>query len=109
MKRLPPKNRSVNKIKNTLLVDGNSLYKRGFIGARNEYNSKGEHIGGTYQFITVLRKLLNDNFEFSDFYIVHEVENKMNCWINLIGIESPGLTSSLSIAKMVNDIISDWE
>jgi 5'-3' exonuclease len=61
MKRLPPKNRSVNKIKNTLLVDGNSLYKRGFIGARNEYNSKGEHIGGTYQFITVLRKLLNDN------------------------------------------------
>jgi len=61
MKRLPPKNRLVNKIKNTLLVDGNSLYKRGFIGARNEYNSKGEHIGGTYQFITVLRKLLNDN------------------------------------------------
>lgn len=61
MKRLPPKNRSVNKIKNTLLVDGNSLYKRGFIGARNEYNSKGECIGGTYQFITVLRKLLNDS------------------------------------------------
>ena len=61
MKRLPPKNRSVNKFKNTLLVDGNSLYKRGFIGARNEYNSKGEHIGGVYQFITVLRKLLNEN------------------------------------------------
>jgi len=61
MKRLPPKNRSVSKVKNTLLVDGNSLYKRGFIGARNEYNSKGEHIGGTYQFITVLRKLLNEN------------------------------------------------
>lgn len=61
MRRLPPKNGSVTKLKNTLLVDGNALYKRGFIGARNEYNSKGECIGGTYQFITVLRKLLNDN------------------------------------------------
>lgn len=61
MKRRPPKNGKVQKIKNTLLVDGNALYKRGFLGARNEYNRKGEHIGGIYQFITVLRKLLEEN------------------------------------------------
>lgn len=46
----------------TLLVDGNALFKTGYHGAKNEYNFKGEHIGGIYQFITVLRKLLNEKF-----------------------------------------------
>lgn len=61
MKRRPPRNGKVTEIQNTLLVDGNALYKRGFLGARNEYNRKGEHIGGIYQFITVLRKILDEN------------------------------------------------
>jgi len=43
---------------NILLVDGNALFKRGFIGAYDEFNSKGERMGGLFQFITVLRKLL---------------------------------------------------
>jgi 5'-3' exonuclease len=46
---------------NTLLVDGNALFKVGFFGAKNEYNHRGEHIGGVYQFLTVLRKLLTEN------------------------------------------------
>jgi 5'-3' exonuclease len=45
---------------NTLLVDGNALFKRGFFGAKNQYNNNGEHIGGVYQFITVIRKLLKE-------------------------------------------------
>lgn len=61
MKRRPPRNGKVTEIQNTLLVDGNALYKRGFLGARNEYNRNGEHIGGIYQFITVLRKILDEN------------------------------------------------
>jgi len=61
MRRRPPKNGKVVDIQNTLLVDGNALYKRGFLGARSEYNRNGQHIGGIYQFITVLRKILNDN------------------------------------------------
>ena len=61
MKRRPPKNGKVIQTENVLLVDGNALYKRGFIGARDEYNRKGQHIGGIYQFITVLRKLLDEN------------------------------------------------
>ena len=60
MRRMPPKN-GKSKITNTLLVDGNALYKRSFIGARDEYNKDGEHIGGVYQFLTVLRKLMNEN------------------------------------------------
>ena len=61
MRRLPPKKVGSQKIQNTLLVDGNALYKRGFIGAKDVYNSKGKPIGGVYQFLTVLRKLLEDN------------------------------------------------
>jgi 5'-3' exonuclease len=51
----------IDKKPNVLLVDGNALYKTGYHGAKNEFNSRGEHIGGVYQFITVLRKLLNEN------------------------------------------------
>jgi DNA polymerase-1 len=61
MKKRPPKNGNVVHKKTTLLVDGNALYKRGFIGARNEYNRNGQHIGGVYQFLTVLRKLINED------------------------------------------------
>ena len=61
MKRTPPRNGTVIHKQNTLLVDGNALYKRGFIGARNEYNEAGQHIGGVYQFLTVLRKLINED------------------------------------------------
>jgi 5'-3' exonuclease len=51
----------IDKKPNVLLVDGNALYKTGYHGAKDEYNSRGEHIGGVYQFITVLRKLLIEN------------------------------------------------
>jgi 5'-3' exonuclease len=58
----PPKNGEVRqKIQNTLLVDGNALFKAGYFGAKGEYNHKGQHIGGIYQFITILRKLLTEN------------------------------------------------
>lgn len=64
MIRRPPKKRVEIKLENslqTLLVDGNALFKTGYHGAKDEYNYKGEHIGGIYQFITILRKLLNEN------------------------------------------------
>lgn len=40
-----------------------------------------------------------------DFVVCHEKERGLHGLINLIGIESPGLTSCLSLAKMVGDII----
>lgn len=42
--------------------------------------------------------------ENQDFYIK---KMKNHNWINLFGIESPGLTSSLSIAKFVNNILKN--
>jgi len=61
LNKRPPKTGERKQIINTLLVDGNALFKIGFFGAKGEYNHRGEHIGGVYQFLTVLRKLLNEN------------------------------------------------
>ena len=62
MNKRPPRNgEQVTAIQNTLIIDGNSLFKTGFHGAKNEYNQKGEAIGGIYQFLTVLRKLLTED------------------------------------------------
>jgi L-2-hydroxyglutarate oxidase LhgO len=41
-----------------------------------------------------------------DFYISEETERGFPGFINLIGMESPGLTSSLAIAKYVNNLIN---
>jgi L-2-hydroxyglutarate oxidase LhgO len=41
-----------------------------------------------------------------DFYIVEEKERGYPGFINLIGMESPGLTSSISIAKYVSNLIN---
>lgn len=47
------------KYTNTLLVDGDSLLKTAYHGAKNLYY-KETHIGGIYQFLTMLRKCLNE-------------------------------------------------
>jgi len=57
-KRPPRNGEIVQKIQNTLLIDGNSLFKVGYHGAKDEYNRNGKHVGGLYQFITMLRKML---------------------------------------------------
>jgi len=44
--------------------------------------------------------------KFNDFIIKNEIENGYDNFINLIGIDSPGVTSSLAIAAYVHDIIS---
>jgi DNA polymerase-1 len=62
LNRLPPRyGEKIEKVQNTLLVDGNALFKMGFFGAKDMYNFKAQHIGGLYQFITILRKLLIEN------------------------------------------------
>lgn len=51
-------------------------------------------------------KLQGPGEAFRDFVIKDETENGLPQFINLIGIESPGLTSSLAIAKIVADLSS---
>ena len=50
-------------------------------------------------------KLQGPGEGFRDFVICHEEDKGLPGFIDLIGIESPGLTASLAIAKMVADIV----
>lgn len=59
MNKRPPRNGEiVQKTQNTLLVDGNALFKSSISAAKNVYNKHGQHIGGIYAFMTTLRMLL---------------------------------------------------
>jgi L-2-hydroxyglutarate oxidase LhgO len=49
-------------------------------------------------------KLQGPNDGFKDFIIRHEAERKLFGFINLIGIESPGLTAAPAIAEFVSNI-----
>jgi len=44
----------------TLLVDGNNLFKIGFHGVKELY-SDGDHLGGIYHFINILRRFLQEH------------------------------------------------
>ena len=62
MNRRPPKNgEAIIKDVNTLLVDGNALFKLGYFAAKDSYNSKGENVGGLYSFLNIFRKVLVDD------------------------------------------------
>lgn len=50
-------------------------------------------------------KIQGPNDPFRDFIVCHEVDRGFEGLINLIGIESPGLTSSLALAKLVKSFI----
>ena len=50
-------------------------------------------------------KIQKDGEEMKDFIIEGGIDKGFHNFINLIGIESPGLTSSLSIAKYVKNIL----
>ncbi len=51
-------------------------------------------------------KLQRPGGETKDFYIQEESGKSLPGFINLIGIESPGLTSSLSIAKYISSLLT---
>jgi len=61
MAKKPRKYGVSKETKNTLLVDGNALFKMGLYGAKDMFTRDGDHIGGLFVFITILRKLLQEN------------------------------------------------
>ena len=56
-------------------------------------------------FCGIRPKLQAEGKPFEDFYIKNEADQGITNFINLLGIDSPGLTSSLAIAEFVEDII----
>jgi L-2-hydroxyglutarate oxidase LhgO len=65
-------------------------------GRKVEYDSSG-----------IRPKLAGSDKEFRDFIIKHEADKGFPGLINLIGIESPGLTASPAIAQYVSKIYED--
>jgi len=59
----------------------------------------------TPDFSGIRPKIKTHHIHFHDFYIQHEIANATPGWINLIGIDSPGLTSSLTIGNMVSEMV----
>jgi len=53
-------------------------------------------------------KLQGPKESFRDFIIKDETDNGLEGFINLIGIESPGLTSALSIARMIKNMVINF-
>lgn len=53
-------------------------------------------------------KLQGPNDSVRDFYIEEESKKGYSKFINLIGIESPGITASLAIADYVGDLIKEY-
>ena len=58
-------------------------------------------------FCGIRPKLQGPNMSFEDFYIKNEEAYGLKNFINLVGIDSPGLTSSLAIAQYVEDLICE--
>ena len=58
-------------------------------------------------FVGIRPKLQSPDEDFRDFVIAHEADKGLPGLINLIGIESPGLTACLAIAKRVECMVRD--
>jgi 5'-3' exonuclease len=57
----PARYNKVEKKSLTCIVDGQALLKVAYHGASNLFNSKGQHIGGLFQFFSILRKIVKEN------------------------------------------------
>ncbi len=82
-----------------------SRYKKDFVEAISRYMD----IDATHlqpDDVGMRAKLQGPDDGFRDFYINEESDKGLNGYINLTGIESPGLTSSLAIAELVEDIVN---
>jgi len=60
-------NRKTKTFQKTLIVDGDSLIKTAYHGAKDLYY-KDTHIGGIFQFLTMIRKLINE-YKFDKVYV----------------------------------------
>lgn len=79
-------------------------YKDKFIEAINQYIELDEN-ELQLDDCGIRAKLQKEGEGFRDFYIKEESEKGLANFINCIGIESPGLTASLSIAEMISNLV----
>jgi len=81
-------------------------WKREFYDSVKEFLPSLEYDELEPDFAGVRPKLQGPGEGFRDFVIRHEYDKGLEGFINLIGIESPGLTASLSLAQHIADALS---
>lgn len=59
----------------------------------------------TEDYVGVRSKIIKDGELYTDFYIGDDSEHGIKNYIELLGIESPGFTSSLALAKFISNLI----
>ena len=92
------KDRSENYVVNENLVDS-------FFKEASKYIKDLSKNDLTPDYAGIRPKIDLVNSKKPDFYINHEIANGLPKWINLIGIESPGITSCLSISDYIIRLI----
>ena len=103
MARLGPNSFKIDKAREDYHVD--EALKRKFFNSAKTY-IKELSIDDIHPDYSGIRpRMITSNNSAPDFYIKEEKEKGFPGWINLIGIESPGLTSSLAIAEDISKII----
>ena len=83
--------------------DVDDLLINEFYNSGKSYIKNLEKIDITPDYSGIRPKIWLEKHPMPDFYISHEDKKGLPKWINLIGIESPGLTSSIAIG---NDVAS---
>ncbi|MDP4128449.1 MAG: FAD-dependent oxidoreductase, partial [Bacillota bacterium] len=89
----------------TINYDVNEDHAQEFYNAVNTYMPFLNYTDFLPDMAGIRPKIQAPGESFRDFIVCHEVERGFEGLINLIGIESPGLTSSLTLAKMVKGFI----
>ena len=79
-------------------------YHKEYYNVINNFLDIKEH--DIYPDFSGIRPKIKFENKFNDFVIKNEIKKGYNNFINLIGIDSPGVTSSLAIADYVYEIIS---
>ena len=84
--------------------DIDDRYKNDFLNQINKYlDVKSEDM---YPDFSGIRPKIDYVDQFNDFIIKNEKENGHDNFINLIGVDSPGLTSSLAIGEYIAKLLN---
>lgn len=89
----------------TLDYDVNEDHVQEFYNAVNTYLPFLHYTDLQPDMAGIRPKIQGPGDPFRDFIVRHEVDRGFKGLINLVGIESPGLTSSLALAKLVKSFI----
>jgi L-2-hydroxyglutarate oxidase LhgO len=85
----------------------NETQKEAFYNSAKRFLPSVEFEDLEPEFAGIRPKLQKPGEAFRDFVITHEEQSGFPGLINLIGIESPGLTASLAIAKYVSRMVDE--